>query len=67
MAEVVETEEQEIVEEESEEEIPEEVQIEDTEGILTFTKMVNDLVEVIATTEESFFIFSSRYSQVTEE
>lgn len=51
MAEVVETEEQEIVEEESEEEIPEEVQIEDTEGILTFTKMVNDLVEVIATTE----------------
>ena len=51
MAEVVETEEQEIVEEESEEEIPEEVQIEDTEGILTFTKIVNDLVEVIATTE----------------
>ena len=51
MAEVVENEEQEIVEEESEEEIPEEVQIEDTEGILTFTKMVNDLVEVIATTE----------------
>lgn len=47
MAEVVETEEQEIVEEE----IPEEVQIEDTEGILTFTKIVNDLVEVIATTE----------------
>ncbi|MGF0093294.1 DUF7604 domain-containing protein [Lachnospiraceae bacterium SGI.066] len=51
MAEVVENEEQEIVEEESEEKISEEVQIEDTEGILTFTKTVNDLVEVIATTE----------------
>lgn len=51
VAEIIENEEQEIVEEESEEEIPEEVQIEDTEGILTFTKIVNDLVEVIATTE----------------
>lgn len=51
VAEIIENEEQEIVEEENEEEIPEEVQIEDTEGILTFTKIVNDLVEVIATTE----------------
>lgn len=52
MAEVVETEEQEaVVEEENEEDADVDINEEDTEGILTFTKKVSDLVEVVATTE----------------
>lgn len=51
-AEVVETEEQEaVVEEENEEDADVDINEEDTEGILTFTKKVSDLVEVVATTE----------------